>query len=225
MIAPLATGRGRAIAAVLSAALIALSAGCSSSGGKSTTPTVQGTATQAPAPTAFPEPTVDADSVNAPLKGYSAKVPAGWHYRPNFVNDTQARFPTDAFFAPNVIENVQPSVSMTCYAPADGKTLENYRDEWTQFIGQFSAQDVRVEESAVAGIRAFVFTYSQTLNEQTNDPTPVAKAVGITKQDYVLIQGPCRWLIAAIMPPSQVDANRPVIASFIAALKFPAPLT
>jgi hypothetical protein len=222
---PLATGRGRTIVAVLSAALIALSAGCSSSGGKNATPTAQGTPTQAPAPTAFPEPTVDADSVNAPLKGYSAKVPAGWHYRPNFVNDTKARFPTDAFFGPKVDPNVQPSVSMTCYAPADGKTLENYRDEWSQFIGQFNAKDVRVDESTVAGLRAFVFTYTQTLNEQTDDPTPVAKAVDITKQDYVLIQGDCRWLIAAIMPPSEVDADKLVIASFISALKFATRLT
>lgn len=216
----LTTVRGRAIAAVLSAGLIALSAGCSSSGGKNATPTVQGTPTQAPAPTAFPEPTVDTDSVNAPLKGFSAKVPPGWHYRPNFVNDTQARFPTDAFFGPKVDENVQPSVTLTCYAPADGKTLENYRDDWNQFIDQFSAKDVHVEESTVAGMRAFVFTYTQTLNEQTDDPTPVAKAVDIAKQDYVFIQGDCRWLIAAIMPPSQVDADRPVIASFISALKF-----
>jgi hypothetical protein len=219
------TGRGRVFLALLSVGLIALSAGCSSSSGKSATPTLQGTPAQAPAPTAFPEPTVDADSVNAPLKGFSAKVPTGWHYRPNFVNDGQARFPTDAFFGPNVVENVQPSVSMTCYAPADGKTLENYRDEWSQFIGQFSAKDVRVDESTVAGLRAFVFTYTQTLNEQTADPTPVATAVGVAKQDYVLIQGDCRWLIAAIMPPSQIDADGPVIASFISALKFSTRLT
>jgi hypothetical protein len=201
-------------AVALSAGLIALSTACSSSGGKSSTPTAP------PVPTAFPQPTLDADTVNAPLKGFSAKVPSGWYVRTNFATDANARFPTDAFFGPKGEGDVQASIAVTCYAADAGKTLEIYRDEWKQFVTAFSVKDLQVDEAKISGMRAFVFAYTQALHTQSNDPTPVAKDVEVAKQDYILVQDDCRWLIAVLTPPGQLETYKPAIGSFFSTLRF-----
>lgn len=200
---------------------LTLAMACSSSSSKS----ASATPTRPPAPTAFPEPTIDADTVAAPLKGYTAKLPADFHLRANFATDAGARFPTDAFFGPKVENDAQPSIAMTCYAPATGKTLEDYRDDWNQFIGAFSSTDIQISSDTVNGIPAYVFNYVQTLHAESNDPTPVPRDYIVRKRDYIFVQEDCRWTIAVLTPAPQFDAYKPVIDGFIAALKFSTRLT
>ncbi len=205
-----------AILAGLMLVALTLAMACLSSSSKTST----ATATRPPAPTAFPEPTLDAETVAAPLKGYTATLPADFHLRANFALDAGARFPTDAFFGPKVENDAQPSIAMTCYAAAADKTLENYRDDWSQFIGAFSSTDVQVSSETVKGLPAYVFNYLQTLHGESNDPTPVPRDYSVRKRDYVFLQEDCRWTIAALAPATQFDAYKPVIDTFIAALKF-----
>jgi hypothetical protein len=209
--------RGRVIAALLlAAAVVTLGVACSSSSPAKPT----ATATRPPAPTAFPEPTLVADVVTSPLKGYTATVPVDFHLRPNIATDSGARFPTDAFFGPASTGTVQPSISLTCYATVAGKTLENYRDDWATFIGAFSSTNIVTTETTVSGLRAFVFTYDQTLHGQADSATPVTTNDAVQKQDYIVVQDDCRWLIAVLTPPGQLDTYEPVVTSFLAGLKF-----
>lgn len=207
-----------AIALLFTLGALALVTACSSSSSKSATPT----AARPPAPTAFPEPTVNADTVSAPLKGYTAKVPANFHLRANFATDAGARFPTDAFFGPITPGDAQASVTMTCYAPVAGKTLDQYRDDWNQFIGAFTTSDMQITSGLVDGLQAYVFNYAQTIHGESSDPTPVPRDYAVRKRDYILLQGDCRWTIAFLAPSTQYDTYKPVIDAFIAALKFSA---
>lgn len=192
---------------------------CSSSKSTSATPT------RPPAPTAFPEPTIDADTVSSPLKGYTAKLPANFHLRANFATDAGARFPTDAFFGPKNPGDAQPSIAMTCYAPVAGKTLDSYRDDWNQFIGAFSSTDIQISSDTVNGLPAYVFNYIQTEHGESDDPTPVPRDYTVRKRDYIFLQEDCRWTIAFLTPSSQFETYKPVIDAFIATLKFATRLT
>ncbi len=196
------------------AAVLALAAACSSSDGKDPTPTLP------PVPTAFPQPTLDADNVSVPLKGFTAKVPADFHLRSNFATDAGARFPTDAFFGPQAENGIQASIALTCYAPEAGKTLEDYRTQWLQFVTAFSSTNIQNTDTTVSGLPALVFTYNQVLHGETTDPTPVPRDYDVQKQDYIVLQDDCRWVIAVLTPPGQLDTYKATIASFIAALKF-----
>ena len=198
---------------------------CSSSKGTSATPTPPPAPTRPPAPTAFPEPTLDTDTVTAPLKGYSAKLPADFHLRSNFAIDAGARFPTDAFFGPKNAGDAQPSIAMTCYAPVAGKTLDSYRDDWNQFIGAFSSTDIQISPDTVNGLPAYVFNYIQTEHGESDDPTPVPRDYTVRKRDYIFLQEDCRWTIAFLTPSSQFETYKPVIDAFIATLKFATRLT
>ena len=144
------------------AAVLALGAACSSSGGKDPT------ATLPPVPTAFPQPTLDADNVSVPLKGFTAKIPADFHLRSNFATDAGARFPTDAFFGPKAENGIQASIALTCYAPEAGKTLEDYRTQWLQFVTAFSSTNIQNADTTVSGLPALVFTYNQVLHGADN---------------------------------------------------------
>jgi hypothetical protein len=202
-------------------AVLALSSACSSSNSKTATPTRPPGAVSS----TVADPAVSGDSVDVPSKGYSAKVPADFHLRSDFATDANARFPTDAFFGPKNGTEAQASIAVTCYALAGAKTLSDYRDERRQFIESFSSREIAVADATVSGLPAFVFTYKQTLRGQTDDPTPVPHDFEIEKQDYVLVQEDCRWVITLLTAVDQFDTYKPAMASFIAALKFRTRLT
>ncbi len=203
----------------------AVLASCGGGSGDATgTPPTASTAGPTPASSAAPgkpgyaTPMVANSTYAFGEKGYSIDVPAGWKMQPNEIFDqTNARFPTDAIFAPETVGGIQPSISVTCMKPQpDQTTTDAFRDGWKTFLGLMLSREVVPQSATVEGQAAWAFEYVQPLPEQTKPD----EAHEIAKRDVTLVEGDCRWLITLVYPGDKREQYVPTLEQAMASVKF-----
>ncbi len=150
-------------------------------------------------------PIINGKTYTFAQKGYSVVAPDGWTAQPNGSFDVAgARFPMDIFFTPDIINGIQPSVSVSCLKPRqDEATTAQFRDGWRAFLTQLIRTDVIPREVSVDGNAAYTFDYAQGQE--------IGTATIADKTDVVFVAGQCRWLITLLAPAGQRAKYRPVL--------------
>ncbi len=163
--------------------------------------------------TATPSFSVSGATYTFAGKGYAVDLPAGWQARASVSFDVAgARFPTDAFVAPETTSGIQPSISFSCLKPrASEATTTTFRDAWKSFLKQLLSIDVQPTPTTVAQQPAYVFAYQQN---QANGGT-----VNAARTDVVFVAGGCRWMITLLAPPEQQAADRRILDATLATFR------
>jgi hypothetical protein len=121
--------------------------------------------------------------------GYSVQIPEGWNAHPNFLPGPG--FSIDAFFAPDVVEGVQPSISVTCDQVAEGTalTLKEYSDAKLQVARGVAQVEPDVSSGEVSGQEAVVARYKR---EKLESP--------LEKTEVMFVSEKCGWDITLTVP-------------------------
>jgi hypothetical protein len=179
------------VAAILAIFALGLAA-CGGGGGEGEVaePTAAGTVEQptaAPIPTAASTPTITGNLFEYPERGYSVEFPDGWTPQPNFL--PAADFSVDAFFAPDEVNGIQPNISVTCEAPPEGMSLQDYFNKKVDVIRQVVKVEPDVRSRQVSGQEAMISDYSREKDEPK-----------LEKMEAVFITDKCAWSIAMTVP-------------------------
>ena len=188
-----------------------LVAGCDGSSGNVTPAAVAPSATTVVG-SARPTPEVVGSTYRFLSKGYSVDAPSGWQAQPDSVFDkVNSQFPTDAFYAPDVTDKVQPNLSITCQKTRpDQVTTVQYRDAYGALLKQIANVDVTPRLVTVDGSPAYAFDYTQEIATQ---------ATSVDKTDVVFAAGNCRWLVTLAMPTGQRAMYAPVFDQALSSIK------
>lgn len=134
--------------------------------------------------------------------GYRVQFPEGWTPRPDFV--PAATFSTDAFFAPDVIEEVQPNIAVTCDQLPEGTTLEEYFEVKMEIVRQNVGVEPEVGTRELAGEEARTSRYRR---EEVEPPLEKAEAFFLTER--------CGWNISLTAPLGRADEYEDVFEEFL----------
>ena len=187
-------------------AVLLLAVGC---GGGDEAPAVPTGATPevgSPTPpserTAVPTPIITDGRLEDPAKGYSVQIPDGWVAHPDFV---PAPLSTDAFFAPNGTEGVQPNIAVLCEELPEGTTLTDLFDAKTEIVRRVAGVEPDVSTRQVGGMEAMVARYGR---ENANPP--------LHKTDVVFVSERCGWSVSLTVPFGQEAEYEPLFERFLA---------
>ena len=189
---------------------------CSSGSGAPTPLPVDSSTPAAGAPTVIPAPDVEGSTYRFAAKGYAIDPPNGWTLQANTVFDrVNGQFPSDAFFAPEVVDKVQPSLSITCQkARPDQATSEQFRDARQSLIKQIANADVVPRQVTVDGVSAFAFDYTQQI---------VTQGSTVDATDVVFVANGCRWLVSLAAPGGQRAKYAPLFDQALGTMKLLGP--
>jgi hypothetical protein len=161
--------------------------------------------------TPMPEPTVTGTHLEYPSKGYAVDFPDGWKVDSNVV--TYDGLTADAFFAPNEIAGVQPSISVSREDLSDTVSPVTYVDTKVNTAQGLGAKNLQVTSgSSVAGREASVISYTRVLD-----------GVQLEKRDVVFVDDGHGWVITLATPAGQGASFYPLFDAFLGSFKLLAP--
>jgi len=122
-------------------------------------------------------------------KGYNVRIPEGWSPRPNFFPGPG--FSVDAFFAPDLVEGVQPNISIACDQIPEGTTLtlKEYSDAKLQAARGVAQVEPDVSSGEVGGQEAVVARYKREKLEPA-----------VEKTEFLFVTAKCGWDITLTVP-------------------------
>jgi hypothetical protein len=157
--------------------------------------------------TPFPLPTVTGNRLESLSKGYAAQFPEGWSVVPNVV--TYDGLTADAFFAPNEIAGVQPSIAVSRQDLTDTGSPETYVETKATTARGLGAQNLDVTSgSSVAGREASIMNYGL-----------VRDSVRLEKRDVVFVDDGHGWVITLTVPSGQGASFYPLFDQFLGSFK------
>jgi hypothetical protein len=127
--------------------------------------------------------------LESPAVGYGVHIPEGWSASPNFLPGPG--FSVDAFFAPDLVEGVQPNISVTCDQIPEGTTLtlEEYSDAKLQAARSVEQVEPDVSSGEVGGQEAVVARYRREKLEPA-----------VEKTEFFFVTEKCGWIITLTVP-------------------------
>lgn len=171
------------------------------------------TATSVPPATDFPTPTVEDGTYRFDDKGYAVEEPEGWTASPNYVFEPAgSRFPSDAFLFPEVDQEIQPSIVVTCLRPRDDQpTLEAFSEAWRGLLTNLEVENLSVDDISVASSPAQEISYTQALRRQTGEDV----FSRVEKTDVIFMSDGCRWLITMTTSEGTHANHRDALESLV----------
>ena len=153
--------------------------------------------------TPFPQPTITGNHVEYPSKGYGVEFPQGWTVDSNVL--TYAGVTADAFFAPEEIAGVQPSISVSREDLSEALSPETYQQEKVKTAQAIGAEGLDVQGgTTVAGREASILNYSLTRD-----------SVRLEKRDVIFVGGGHGWVITLTIPAGQGETFYPLFDAFL----------
>ena len=187
-------------------AVLLLAVGCGGGDEAPAAPTGATSEVGSPTPpserTAVPTPIITNGRFEDPAKGYSVQIPDGWAAHPNFV---PAPLLTDAFFAPNGTEGVQPNIAVLCEELPEGRTLTEHFDAKTEIVRRVAGVEPDVSTRQVGGMEVMVASYGR---ENSNPP--------LHKTEVVFVSERCGWSVSLTVPFGQEGEYEPLFERFLA---------
>lgn len=216
-------GRARRLALMVTvAAMAGLGAvACGGGGGEAPTPKatlVSGTVVPGTAAvstvvpnTPFPEPTITGNRVESTSKGYRVEFPQGWTVDSNVL--AYAWVTADAFFAPEEVTGVQPSISVSREDLSEALSPETYLQEKVKTVQAMGAEGLDVQGgSTVAGREASILNYGLTRD-----------SIRLEKRDVIFVGSGHGWVITLTIPPDQGATFYPLFDAFLGSFELLAP--
>ena len=161
--------------------------------------------------TPIPEPTITGNHVEDPSKGYGVEFPQGWTVDSNVL--TYAGVTADAFFAPEEIAGVQPSISVSREDLSEVLSPEIYLEEKVKTAQAIGAEGLDVKGgSTVAGRDASILNYGLTRD-----------SIRLEKRDVVFVGGGHGWVITLTIPAGQGETFYPLFDAFLGSFELLAP--
>jgi hypothetical protein len=144
------------------------------------------------------------DNVFKPADGsYSVQVPEGWTPEANFLPSSGQL--VDAFFAPDVIQGVQPNISVTYEDLPEGTALNDYFNQKMDVEKRATQLEPEVSSRQVSGQDALVSLFAR---EATDSP--------LEKTEVVFITGNRGWTISLTVPYSEAASYHDLFDEFLA---------
>ena len=136
-----------------------------------------------------PTPIIVDGRLESPAMGYSVHIPEGWNAFPSYLPGPG--FSIDAFFAPDLVEGVQPNIAVTCDQIPEGTTLtlKEYSDAKLQVARGVAQVEPDVSSGEVGGQEAVVARYKREKLEPA-----------VEKTDVFFVTPKCGWTIALTVP-------------------------
>jgi hypothetical protein len=135
--------------------------------------------------------------------GYSVQLPEGWTPEPNFL--PSSGHVVDAFFAPGLVQGVQPNISVTCEELPEGAALRDYFNEKMDVEKRVAQVEPEISSREVSGREALVFRFAR---ENTKPP--------LEKTEVIFITGSCGWSISLTVPYSEAASYHDLFDKFLA---------
>lgn len=134
--------------------------------------------------------------------GYRVQFPEGWTPRPDFV--PVATFSTDVFFAPDIIDDIQPNIAVVCDQLQEGTTLDEYFDAKMEVARQVVGVEPEVGTRELAGEEARTSRYTR---EEAEPPLEKAEVFFLTER--------CGWVISLTAPPGRAAEYEDLFEEFL----------
>jgi hypothetical protein len=204
--------RNRVLAPAALALVLALAAACGDSGGSSTA-TVPASPTQSFSAkvTPFPTPHVNDNNVVSESKGYSATFPAGWKFRANLIQTTDAS--VDTIFEPLLPDaKVQANIAVTCAVQRSLPPPARVEFEKTKTSREGLNHNIIVSETKVSGVDATVLTYTNVSQNDASRPS-------LDKQEIFFSNSKCDWTISTTTLAGDFVKYKAQFDAFIASFK------
>jgi hypothetical protein len=140
--------------------------------------------------------------------GYGVQIPEGWNAHPNFLPGPG--FSVDAFFAPDVVEGVQPSISVTCNQIPEGTalTLKEYSDAKLQVARGVAQLEPDVSSGEVGGQEAVVARYKREKTEPALEMT-----------EFLFVTARCGWDITLTVPLGRGSDYQSLFEAFLSSFR------
>lgn len=184
---------------------------CGGGGGQAPTPEVTVVSGTVVPSTPFPEPTITGNRVESPSKGYSVEFPQGWTVDSNVL--AYGGVTADAFFAPEEVAGVQPSISVSREDLSEALSPETYLEEKVKTAQAVGAEGLDVKGgSTVAGREASILNYGLTRD-----------SVQMEKRDVVFVDDGHGWVITLTIPHGQGATFYPLFDAFLGSFELLAP--
>jgi len=178
---------GRFYLAVLLMALSVSLAACGGGEERAATPTVPEQTASPVTGTPADAFTITGNTFESEARGYKVSFPAGWTPRPNFV--PTPGIAVDAFFAPDVIDEVQPNIAVTCEELQEERSLKEYFDTKVDRVRKVAAVEPETGSREVGGQEALTAHYQRENAQPPHEKTEV-----------FLVTESCGWNIALTVP-------------------------
>jgi hypothetical protein len=161
--------------------------------------------------TPFPAPIITGNHLESPKKGYAVDFPDGWTVDWNIVTFGSAT--SDAFFSPNEIAGVQPSISVRREEIGNEFTFETYVDAKIQTAQGMGGQSLVTEKgSTVAGQQTLVITYGL-----------MRDSIRLEKRDVVFVSDGFGWMITLTVPAGQLATFEPLFDELLSSFQLLGP--
>jgi len=161
--------------------------------------------------TPFPQPTITGNHVEYPSKGYSVEFPEGWTVDSNVL--AYAGVTADAFFAPEEVAGLQPSISVSREDLSEALSPETYLQEKVKTAQAVGAEGLDVQGgSTVAGREASILNYGLTRD-----------SVRLEKREVIFVGSGHGWVITLTIPPGQGETFYPLLEAFLGSFELLAP--
>lgn len=152
------------------------------------------------------EPTITGTEINYPAKGYRAEFPEGWTADPNAVR--QGALTYDAFLAPEVIEGVQPNITVAREQLREETDLSTFVDSKLTTLWALARSDVTISDPIeVAGQEASVVDYAHL------------DSVSFDKREVIFLTDGLAWTISLTTPEGQRDLFLHLLDDFLASFE------
>jgi hypothetical protein len=183
-------------------------AACGGGGGdeEAATPATTAEPASTPAGTTVPGFTVTGNLFESQTNGYKVRFPEGWTAKGDFV--PASTFSIDAFFAPDVVGDVQPNIAVTCEQVPEGTTLEEYFDAKMDVVREVTQVEPEVSSREVAGEEASVSAYKR------EDAEPA-----LEKTEVYFVNARCGWNVSLTVPLDRGSEYQSLFEEFLASLE------
>jgi hypothetical protein len=191
------------LATILAPLVLALAA-CGGGGGNEGAATPQTTEQPGPTGTATLADgfTITGNLAESQVKGYQVRFPETWTPTPNFASAPNISI--DAFFAPDVVQGIQPNIGVTCEQLPEGTTLKEYSDAKINIVKKVAQVEPEVSSRQVAGEEALVSSYKR---EKADPP--------LEKTEVFFIGKKCGWDISLTVPLGQATDYHVLFDQFL----------
>jgi hypothetical protein len=162
--------------------------------------------------TPFPTGMVTNGQIASESKGYSATIPADW--RPRFNQIQTVDGSADAFFEPLAPDAVvQANIAVTCLTDRRFSTEDRINAAKTTTSRLGLNTDIEASERQVDGVTATVLTYSQTSQQNPDQPT-------LAKQDIMFAGEKCEYTITTVSEIEDRAKYQATFDAFVDSFKF-----
>ena len=180
---------------------------CGGGGEEAATPTVPEQTASPVTGTPTDAFTITGNTFESEARGYRVSFPAGWTPRPDFL--PAPGIAVDAFFAPDVIDEIQPNIAVTCEELREERSVQAYFDAKMDRVRKVAQVEPETGSREVGGMEALTAHYRRENAQPPHEKTEV----------FLMTEG-CGWNISLTVPQGRGAEYEGTFEDFLDSFSF-----